>query len=163
MGELDVEGSTVLGVDTESHWLANGKLSAHQVNHGSWWDAVVVSGISEGKGKHSLLLKVGLVDTGEGTGDDGHASEMAGLESSVFTGRTLSVVPVTNDNPWDAAGLVGTGGGGDGVIFTSLEVLDAVALAVFGVDSTDEKVVGDVVKMTTVLEPGTGHYNGVSN
>jgi hypothetical protein len=52
---------------------------------------VVVGGVGEGQGQHALLLEVGLVDTSERTGDDGETTEVAGLESSVLTGRTLTV------------------------------------------------------------------------
>ena len=46
---------------------------------------------------------------------------------------------------------------GNRVVFAGLEVLDLVSLAVLGVDRTDQHVVGDVVQMSTVLQPGTGH------
>jgi hypothetical protein len=61
VGQLNVEGLTILGVDTEGHGLANGKLSDQQVHLGIRWDAVVVGGVNEGKRKHTLLLKVGFV------------------------------------------------------------------------------------------------------
>lgn len=118
---------------------------------------VVVGGVSEGKRKHTLLLQVGLVDTGERTGDDGKTTKVAGLESSVLTRRALTVVPVTNDNPLDALGLVVTGDGGDGIPLASGKVLDLVSLVVGLVDGTDQHVVGDVVQVTTVP------VNSVSN
>lgn len=120
-------------------------------------DLVVVGGVSEGKRKHTLLLQVGLVDTGERTGDDGKTTEVARLESSVLTRRALTVVPVTNDNPLDTLGLVVTGDGGDGIPLAGGEVLDLVGLVVSLVDGTDKHVVGDVVQVTTVP------VNSVSN
>ena len=40
-------------------------------------------------------------------------------------------------------------------------VLDAVDLAILGVGGTDEEVVGDVVQVSTVLEPGPSHADVV--
>lgn len=162
VAQLDVVGLTVLGVDTESHGLADLEFSAEQVNLVGGLDLVVVGRVGEGQGKHTLLLEVGLVDTGEGTGDDGKTTQVTGLQSSVLTRATLTVVPVTNDNPLDATGLVVTGSSGDGVVLASEGVADAVGLAVLGVDGTNQHVVGNVVKVTTVLQPGTGHGDVVS-
>lgn len=58
-------------------------------------DLVVVGGVSESQRQHTLLLQVGLVNTGEGSNNDGVTTEMTGLESSVLTRRTLTVVAVT--------------------------------------------------------------------
>lgn len=82
---------------------------------------------------------------------------MSGLKGSVFSGASLAVVPVTNDNPWDSSGLVVTGSGGDRAVFASLEVLDLVGLFVLSVNGANQHVVGDVVKMATVFQPGAGH------
>ena len=158
VGEGDVEGGVAVGgVDTESHRLANLELSAEEVDLVVGLDLVVVLGVGEGEGKHTLLLQVGLVDTSEGAGDDGETTEVTGLESGVLTGRALTVVPVTNNDPADALLLVVTGSGGHSVVLASGEVVDLVGLTVLGVDGTDQHVVGDVVKVTAVLEPGTGH------
>ena len=61
VAELDVEGGTVLGVDTQSDGLANLELSAEEVDLVLGLDLVVVGGVGEGKRKHTLLLQVGLV------------------------------------------------------------------------------------------------------
>ena len=50
-------------------------------------------------------------DTGERTGDDGKTTQVTRLKSGVLTGRTLTVVPVTNDDPLDTLGLVCASGG----------------------------------------------------
>jgi len=76
----------------------------------------------------------------------------------MFTGGTFTVVPVTNDDPWDALGLVVTSDGWNSTKFTSGEVLDAIGLVVLGINGTNQHVVGDVVKMTTVLQPWASHY-----
>jgi hypothetical protein len=163
VGEGDVEGGvTVRGVDTESHGLANLELGAEKVNLVVGLDLLVVLGVGEGEGKHTLLLQVGLVDTSERAGDDGKTTKVTGLESGVLTGRALTVVPVTNDDPADALLLVVTGSGGHGIVLASGEVVDLVGLAVLGVDGTDQHVVGNVVKVTTVLQPGSGHTDVIS-
>lgn len=61
VGELDVVGLTVLGVDTESDRLADLEFSAQQVDSVGRLDLVVVGGIGEGQRKHTLLLQVGFV------------------------------------------------------------------------------------------------------
>jgi hypothetical protein len=158
VGKGDVEGGGAIGgVDTESHGLADSELSAEKVDLVARLDLLVVFGVGEGQGKHTLLLQVGLVDTSEGAGDDGKTTKVTGLESGVLAGRALTVVPVTDDDPADALALVVTGSGGHGVVLAGGEVVDLVGLAVLGVDGTDQHVVGDVVKVTAVLEPGTGH------
>lgn len=123
---------------------------------------VVVGRFGEGERKHTLLLQVGLVDTGKASGDDSKTTKMAGLESSVLTGATLAVVPVANNNPLDALLLVITGDGRDSTPVTGGSVLNLVGLTVGLVDSTNQHVVGDVIKMATVLEPGTSHGDVVS-
>jgi hypothetical protein len=82
---------------------------------------------------------------------------MPRLESSMLTGRTLAVVPVTDNDPLDAVLLVVTGDIRDGTVLAVERVLDLVGLAVLSVNGTDQHVVGDVVQMSTVLQPGTGH------
>jgi hypothetical protein len=158
VGQGNVEGGLAVGgVDAEGHGLADGKLCAEKVDLVVGLDLLVVLGVGEGEGKHTLLLKVGLVDTSERAGDDGETAKVTGLESGVLTGRALTVVPVTDDDPPDALLLVVTGSGGHGVVLASGEVVDLVGLTVLGVNGTDQHVVGDVVKVTAVLEPGAGH------
>lgn len=87
---------------------------------------------------------------------------MSRLKSSVFARTALSVVPVTDNNPRDVLRLVVTGSGWDSIPFAGGVVLDLVGLTVCRVDGTDKHVVGDVVKMSTVLEPRAGHGDVVS-
>lgn len=155
--ELDVEGLALLGVDTEGDRLANGELGAEQVNLVLRADLVVVGRVGEGQRKHTLLLQVGLVDTGETAGDDSNTAKVTGLQSGVLTRATLTVVPVTDNNPLDAASLVVTSSSRDSTVLASDEVLDLVSLTVLGVDGTDEHVVRNVVKVTTVLQPWASH------
>ena len=96
-------------------------------------------------------------DTGKATGDDGKTAKVTGLKGGVLTRATLTVVPVTNDNPLDATGLVVTGGSGDSVVLAGEGVLDLVGLTVLSVDGTDQHVVGDVVQVATVLQPWASH------
>jgi hypothetical protein len=173
--QRDVESlAAVGGLDDQGHGLANSKLSDLEVDLVVGANLVVVGGVGEGERKHTLLLQVGLVlgfvscdaikklrggtyNTGERSDNDGQTSQMPGLESSVLTGRALTVVPVTNNDPLDAVLLVVTGDVRDGTVLSVERVLDLVGLAVLSVDGTDQHVVGDVVQMSTVLQPGTGH------
>lgn len=158
VGEGDVEGGVAVGgVDAESHGLANLELGAEKVDLVVGLDLLVVLGVAEGEGKHTLLLQVGLVDTCKGACNDGETAQVTGLERGVFTRGTLAVVPVADDDPFGAVFLVFTGGGGDGVPVAGGLVLDFVGFAVGGVDGADEHVVGDVVEVTAVLQPWAGH------
>ena len=88
---------------------------------------------------------------------------MPGLKSSMLTRRTLAVVPVTNDNPLDAVLLVVTCNIGNRAVLAVEGVLDFVGLAVLSVDSTNQHVVGDVVQVSTVLQPWSGHGDVVGS
>jgi len=116
-------------------------------------DLVVVSGVSEGKWEHTLLLEVSLVDSSEGLDDDGSSSKMSGLKSGVFSGRTFTIVVVTDNNPWDSSGLVLSGDVWNASSFASSPVADVVHLVVLRVKTGDQEVVGDVVEVTSELEP----------
>jgi hypothetical protein len=69
----------------------------------------------------------------------------------VLSGASFAVIPVTNHNPLDSSLLVVTSGSGNGIVFTSHEVLNLVGLPIFGVDSADKHIVGNVVEMSTVF------------
>jgi hypothetical protein len=103
-------------------------------------DPVVVLGVSEGEGKHTLLLQVGLVDTGEAADDDGKTTEETGLKGSVLTRRSLTVVVVTDDDPLDSFVAVGSSNFGDRTVSSIELIQDVVGLAVLSVDGTDEAV-----------------------
>jgi hypothetical protein len=97
-------------------------------------------------------------DTGKASGDDSKTTKVSWLKRSVLTGASLTVIPVTDDNPRDSSRLVVTGSVGHRVEFLGLEVLNAVGFAVGSINSTDKHVVGNVVKMSTVLQPRASHY-----
>ncbi|PMB63621.1 hypothetical protein BM221_010520 [Beauveria bassiana] len=164
----DLEGLAVLGMDHHGDGLADSKLGSKDINLRYMrcvngpnlvirLNLVIVSGVGEGEGKHALLLQVGLVDTGKASSDDGQATEVAGLKGSMLTRTTLAIVPITNNDPLDALLLVIAGDGGHGIPITCSEIFDLVGLTVGLIDGTNQHVVGDVVKMATVLQPGTSH------
>lgn len=93
-------------------------------------DLVVVGSVGEREGEHTLLLEVGLVDSGERSGDDGDTSEESGLEGGVLSRGPLSVVGVTDDDPGDAVLSVPGTDGRDRSPLSSDLVLDLVGLAV---------------------------------
>lgn len=82
---------------------------------------------------------------------------MTGFESSVLTRRPFAIVPVTDNNPLDALGLVITRNIGNSAPLAVCEILDLVRLAVGGIGGTNKHVVGDVVQMATVLQPRASH------
>lgn len=87
---------------------------------------------------------------------------LPGLKSGVFSGRAFAIVVVTNDNPWDASGFVLSGNVWDTTSFASSPVADVVHLVVLRVETSDEEVVGDVVEVTSELEPWTSSGDVVS-
>lgn len=93
------------------------------------------------------------MDTSKAANNDGQTTQVAGFQSSVLTGRTLSIVVVTNDNPLDALVAVLLRNSRDALPFTGKLVLDLVGLAVGNVNGADEAVLGDVLEMATILEP----------
>ena len=80
-------------------------------------------------------------NTSERTDDNSKTTKVAGLESGVLTRRSLTVVPVTDDDPADALGLVITGDGRNGTELTVSEVLDVVGPTVGRVGGADEEIV----------------------
>ena len=140
---------------------------------------VVVRGVHERQREHALLLEIRLVDTRERARDDREAAEEARLERGVLAGGPLAVVVVADDDPLDAVVAVVGSGGGDSTEFTGDLVLDLVGLAVLLVDGTNQAVLceshqylqnhtwsagltGDVLKVSTVLEPGAASRNVIS-
>ena len=77
-------------------------------------------------------------NTSERTDDNSKTTKVTGLESGVLTRLTLTVVPVTDDDPADALGLVVTGNSRNGTELAVGEVLDVVGLAVGRVGGADE-------------------------
>jgi hypothetical protein len=157
--EFNVKGLTaVCWMHTQRHRLTDCQLGAHKVDLVIWLDLIVVLGVGKGKRKHTLLLEVGFVDTCERPNDDCESTEMSGLERGVLARGAFAVVPVADYNPLDALLLVIAGSCWNSVRLTSSLVLNFVRLTVGLVNGTDEHVVGDVVKVTAILEPGASHY-----
>lgn len=80
------------------------------------------------------------MDTGERSDDDSQTTKVSGLKSGVLTGRTFTVVVVTNDDPLDALVAIFGSDGGDTRPFTSELVLDLVGFTVGAVDGSDKAV-----------------------
>lgn len=163
MGEGDFVLGTICMLGDQSKVLAWSKgFETEDVDLVVRTDLVVVFWVGESQGKHTLLLQVGLVDTSERANDDSETTKVSGLKSSVLAGRTLSVVMVTDNDPLDSLGLVVCGSLGDGVVLAGELVLNLVGFAILRVDSTNQKVLRDVLKVTTVLEPRTTSTDVVS-
>lgn len=93
MGKFQIFSLSIFVVKSESNGRTFSEFSdTDEVDLVVGLDAIVVSRVGEVERKHTLLLEVGLVDTSERTSDDSSSSEETGLESGVFTGRSLTVV-----------------------------------------------------------------------
>lgn len=101
---------------------------------------VIVGRVLEPQRKHTLLLQVGLVDTRKGSADDSSSTKESGLKSGMFSGRTFTIVLVTDNDPWDISVSVVRGNSGDRAKLASLLVENLVGLTVIRVDSTDQTV-----------------------
>ena len=101
---------------------------------------VIVGRVLEPERKHTLLLQVGLVDTGKGSANDSSSTKESGLKSGMFSGRTFTIVLVTDNDPWDISVSVVRGNSGDRAKLASLLVENLVGLTVIRVDSTDQTV-----------------------
>lgn len=125
----DILRRTILVVEAHGQRLAFLEVGKTQdVNLVLRLDTVVIGRVGKGQRKHTLLLQVGLVDTSERLGDNGGTVKETGFQSSVFTGRTFTIVFITNDNPLNTTGLVVTGNIRNTTEFTSEDVLDLVSL-----------------------------------
>ena len=157
--ELDVKGlAAVCWMHMHRHWFADCYLGAHKVDFVIRLDFVVVFGVGKGKRKHALLLEIGFVDTSERPHDNCESTEVAGLKGSVLARGAFAVVPVADYNPPNALLLVIAGSCWNSIGLASGLVLDFVRLTIGLVNGADEHIVGDVVKVASVLEPGASHY-----
>lgn len=123
-------------------------------------DLLVVCLVLEPDREDTLLLQVGLVDSGEGSSDNQVASVESRLERSVFTSGTFTVVFVDDEHPWLTSSLVSLHDAGDRVF--ALLIKGNVDGATFVVNSGDQGVLGNVAEMTLVLEPRTGGGDVIS-
>lgn len=101
---------------------------------------VIVGRVLEPQRKHTLLLQVGLVNTRKGSADDSSSTKESGLKSGMFSGRTFTIVLVTDNDPWDISVSVVRGNSGDRAKLASLLVENLVGLTVIRVNSTDQTV-----------------------
>ena len=126
---------------------------------------VVIGLVDKSQWHNTLLLQVGLVDTGKGLGKDDAAAEVARLQSGVLASRTLTVVVFGNDEPLLTLLLPLLGQSGDahtvGAGLCVVDIVDDVGLAGLSVDGTDQGVLSNVGQVTLVFEPGTCGGNGV--
>ncbi|MNL02163.1 hypothetical protein D3C87_1226620 [compost metagenome] len=125
-------------------------------------DFVVVGRVDESQGQDPLLLEVGLVDACERTGDDRRAAEVTRRHGSVLAAGAFAVILVSDDDPALAAFLVGAGDLGNvEPRLAGQDVLGLAALAGPSVDGPHEEVVGDLVEVAAVAQPGAGRRNMV--
>ena len=155
MRERDLLRRAVLMVEAQRQVLARrDALEAEDVDLVARPHLLVVRGVDERQREHALLLQVRLVDARERARDDREPAEEARLERGVLARGALAVVVVADDDPLDAVVAVPGGGLRDAVPLAVDLVLDLVRLTVLGVDCADQAVLGDVLEVATVLEPG---------
>lgn len=177
VSELGFPSFPVLWMYPQRHRLANGEFGAHEVDLVIRVDLFVVFRVDERQREHPLLLKVGFVlqkhrisfqtfytqmsrlthNTSKTPRYDSETPKMSRFKCGVLSGAPFTVVPVTDYNPFDTLLLVVSRGRWYCVYVTGDLVLYLVSLSVRCVDRANEHVVGDVVKVATVLEPRASH------
>ncbi|KAH3659493.1 hypothetical protein OGATHE_005538 [Ogataea polymorpha] len=163
VGQWSRPGLTFLRVDNHGHVLTWGQLGqSNKINLIIWVDSVVSLWLHKVQWQKTLLLQVGLVNSSKGLGDDSKSTEESWLQCSVLSGRTLTKVLATNNNPLDAMVSVVGSGLWNTVVLTSVVVLDRVGLTVLSVDGTNHVVLRNVLQVSTVLQPRTCHRDVVS-
>lgn len=120
---------------------------------------IVVGSIGEGQWQQTLFLQVGLVDASKRLHNDGASTQVTWLESGMLARGALAVVLITDGHPLDVVGLVVAGDFGHISPLASALVLDFVHLVVFVVGGANEHVVGNVVQMAAILQPGASGRN----
>ena len=157
-GNLFLGTILVLGDQSQVDTRSEG-LEALNCDFVGGLELIVVRRVSKCQGKHSLLLQICLVDTGERTSDDSQSTEEAGFESGVFTGGTFAVVVITDDNPLNTPIAIVCCSLRDTTPFPSDLVLDLVGFVVLNVYCADQAVLRNVLEVTAVLEPGSTSRN----
>lgn len=78
---------TILMLGDKGKVLSRGEaLQTQNVNAVRGTDLVIIGGVNKGEGEHTLLLEIGLVNTGKRTDNDGETTKITRFESSVFAG-----------------------------------------------------------------------------
>merc|ERR1719244_2353929 len=93
------------------------------------------------------------MDPGEALDDDSSATQEPRLQSCVFSTAALTVVLVSKHDPVDTSVPVLCGYFRNSTISSCLLVFHLVHLLVLSIDCSDEKIVADVLQVTSVLEP----------
>mmetsp|Transcript_7113 Transcript_7113/g.10670 ORF Transcript_7113/g.10670 Transcript_7113/m.10670 type:complete len:313 (-) Transcript_7113:1449-2387(-) len=122
---------------------------------------VVVSRVIESQRQHALLLQVGLVDTSKASGNDSDSAQVPGLQGGVLAAGPLPIVLVAHHHPLHARRLVLPRHVRHRTRRTAQLVGHLVDRPGLRVDGPNEHVVGDVVQVAAVLEPGPGHADVV--
>merc|ERR1719244_1872441 len=95
------------------------------------------------------------MDPGEALDDDSSATQEPRLQSCVFSTAALAVVLVSKHDPVDTSITVLCGYLRNSTISSCLLVFHLVHLLVLSIYCSDEKIVADVLQVTSVLEPGS--------
>ncbi|KAH3661168.1 hypothetical protein OGAPHI_006575 [Ogataea philodendri] len=154
LGHLDLENSAVVTLLGHHVWKTNGG------EHVGGADSVVIGLVGKGQRQHTLLLEVGFVDSGKRLDQNDLASKESWRKSSMFSGRTFSVIMLCNHTPFSVLVLPfhhelwNT-------VWLAVEVVSNVHLASLLVLGTDQRVVRDVFQMSLVFQPHTGSRNVV--
>ena len=115
-------------------------------------DLVVVGLVLEPQRKHTLLLQVGLVDSGKRLDDNGGTTQESRFKSSVFSRRTFTVVVVSDNNPRNASISVSGTDLGHTAVFASALVDNLVDVTLVR-ESSDQHVLGDVLQVSSESQP----------
>ena len=122
---------------------------------------IIIILVAESKRKHTLLLQIGLVDTGEALGKNHLHIEESRFHRSMFTRRALTIVIFCHYDAADILSFISLGSSRNLHVFAIQLVFHLVALTIESIHGTHQEVVGDILQMTTELQPRTCHRDMV--
>ena len=88
------------------------------------------------------------MDTGKTLYQHSTYTQVPWFHRSVFTGRTLAVILITYNNSSNTGSFIRPLCVGYGAIFTSELILHRVGLFIEEINSTDQHIVTDIIKVT---------------
>jgi len=100
-----------------------------------------------------LLLEVRFVDPGKRLGEDDASTQVPWLHRGVLSGTPFAIILVSNHHPVHLSRQVIAAHCRDRVLLSGEDIGGGVDLVIVRIEGPNQSVVGDIVKVTLVLEP----------
>src|SRR5690606_31744413 len=122
---------------------------------------VIILLVDKGECQHTLFLQVGLVNTGERLHQDHLHIEMTRFHGSMLTTGSFAIILFSNHDGTYSFAFELAGQCRYRHIFQRFRVEYCIGLFIKTVYSPYEHVVGDVIEVTSIAEPGASHRDMV--